>query len=201
MENIGGARLMLDKSGPENVPHFTGLSVHNQRIERLWRDAVNYIVQHYRDLFEFLENIGILDPLNECELFVLHLIYLPLLEKDLEDFMSFWNNHKLRTEGALTLVQIWMQGVYCNLMNDTVKDTVDLSDFDPTNYGVDEEASIPLDDIQTGNNVVVPSCPFQLSEEEITTLNKTDVFAHDGNTGINSYLQVVDLLRTFESIE
>ena len=88
-------------------------------------------------------------------------------------------------------------------MNDTVRDTVDLSDFGPTNYGVDEEASIPLDDIQiqTGNNVVVPSCPFQLSEEEITTLNEIDVFAHDGNTGINIYLQVVNLLRTFESIE
>ena len=82
-------------------------------------------------------------------------------------------------------MQIWMQGVYCNLMNDTVRDTVDLSDFDPTN-------SIPLNDIQiqTGNNVVVPSCPFQLSEEEITALNGIDVFAHDGNTGINIYLQV-----------
>ena len=94
-----------------------------------------------------------------------------------------------------------MQGVYCNLMNDTVRDTVDLSDFDPTNYEVDEEASIPLDDIQTGNNVVVPSCPFQLSEEKITTLNEIDVFVHDRNTGISIYLQVVNLLRTFESIE
>ena len=94
-----------------------------------------------------------------------------------------------------------MQGVYCNLKNDTVRDTVDLSDFDPTSYGVDEEASIPLDDIQTGNNVVVQFCPFQLSEKEITTLNEIDIFAHDGNTGINIYLQVVNLLRTFESIE
>ena len=58
-----------------------------------------------------------------------------------------------------------------------------------------------MDDIQTGNNVVVPSRPFQLSEEEITTLNEIDVLAHDGNTGVNSYLQIVNLLRTFESIE
>ena len=98
-------------------------------------------------------------------------------------------------------MQIWMQDDYCNLMNDTIRDTVDISDFDPTNYGVDEEASIPLEDIQTGSNVAVPSCSFQLSDEEITTLNKIDVFAHDGNTGINIYLQVVNLLRTFESIE
>ena len=148
-----------------------------------------------------MESIDIFDTLNEYELFALHLVYQPRLDKALKDFISFWNNHKLRTEGALTPMQIWMQGVYCNLMNDTVRDTVDLSDFDPTNYGVDEEARIPLDDIQTGNNVVVPSRPFQLSEEEITTLNEIDVLAHDGNTGINSYLQIVNLLRTFESIE
>ena len=201
MKNIGVARLMLDKFDPENVHHLTGLSVHNQRIERLGRHAVTYIVRHYRDLFEFMESIGILDLLDECELFVFHLVYQPRLDKASKDFISFWNNHKLRTEGALTPMQIWMQGVYCNLMNDTVRDTVDLSDFDPTNYGVDEEASIPLDDIQTGNNVAVASCPFQLSEEEITTLNEIDVFAHDGNTGINIYLQVVNLLRTFESVE
>ena len=98
-------------------------------------------------------------------------------------------------------MQIWMQGVYCNLMSNTVRDTVDLSNLDLINYGVDEEASIPLDDIQTGNNVVVQFCLFQLSEKEITTLNEIDIFAHDGNTGINIYLQVVNLLRTFESIE
>ena len=68
-------------------------------------------------------------------------------------------------------MQIRIQGIYCNLINDTVRDTVDLSDFDPTNYGVDKEASIPLADIQAGNIVVVPSRPFQLSEEEITTLS------------------------------
>ena len=43
MENIGVARLMLDKFGPENVPHLTGLWAHNQRIKRLWRDVVTYI--------------------------------------------------------------------------------------------------------------------------------------------------------------
>ena len=58
-----------------------------------------------------------------------------------------------------------------------------------------------MDGIQTGNNIVVPLCPFQLSEEEITTLNEIDVFARDGNTGRNIYLQVVNLLRIFESIE
>ena len=87
MENIGATRLILDKFGPQNVPHLTGLSVHNQRIEWLWRDVVTYIVQHYRDLFEFIESIGILDPLNEYELFALHLMYQPRLDKALKDFI------------------------------------------------------------------------------------------------------------------
>ena len=139
-----------------------------------------------------------IDLLNECQLFALHIVYQPRLNKALKDSISFWNNHKLWTEGALTPMQIWMQGVYCNLMENTVRDTVDLSDFDPTNCGVDEEASIPLDDIQAGNNVVVLLCPFQLSEEEIATLNQIDVFVHDESTGINIYLQVVSLLRTFD---
>ena len=94
-----------------------------------------------------LNTTGTLNPLNECELFVLHLVDELRLNKALKEFISFWNNHKLRTEGALTPMQIWMKGAYCNLMNDTVRDTVDLSDFNPTSYGVDEEASIPLNDI------------------------------------------------------
>ena len=98
MENIGVAQLMLVKFAPENVPQLSGLSVHNQRIERLWRDVVTYIFQHYRDLFEVMESISILDPLNECHLFVVYLIYQPRLDKALKDFISFWNNHKLRTE-------------------------------------------------------------------------------------------------------
>ena len=58
---------------------------------------MTYIVQHYRDLFKFMESISILDPLNVCKLFALHLLRL---DKPLKDFISFCNNHKLRTEGA-----------------------------------------------------------------------------------------------------
>ena len=76
-------------------------------------------------------------PLNECALSALHLVYQPRLDKALKDFISFWNNHKLRTEVGLTPMQIRMQGFYCNLMKDAVRDTVDPSDFDSTNYGVD----------------------------------------------------------------
>ena len=89
MENIAVARLMLGKFDTENFLHLIGLSVHNQRIEQLWRDVFTFIVQHYRDLFEFTESTGILDPLNKFELFALHLVYQPQLDKALKDFISF----------------------------------------------------------------------------------------------------------------
>ena len=47
-----------------------------------------------------MESISILDPLNVCKLFALHLVYQLRLDKPLKDFISFCNNHKLRTEGA-----------------------------------------------------------------------------------------------------
>ena len=50
MENIGDARLMLDKFGPETVPHLTGLLVHNQKIARLWRDIVTDITGTFWNL-------------------------------------------------------------------------------------------------------------------------------------------------------
>ena len=43
--------------------------------------------QQYRDLFEFMESIDILDTLNEYELFALHLVYQPQLDKALKDFI------------------------------------------------------------------------------------------------------------------
>ena len=56
MENIGVSRLMVDKFSLENVPYLTDLLIHNQTIDRLWRDVVTYIVQHYRDLLKFMES-------------------------------------------------------------------------------------------------------------------------------------------------
>ena len=55
-----------------------------------------------------MESIDIFDTLNEFELFALHLVYQPRLDKALKDFILFWKYHKLRTERALTPMQIWM---------------------------------------------------------------------------------------------
>lgn len=57
---------------------LTALSVHDQRIERLWVDVVRYIDTPYRNIFTNLESFGLLDPLNELHLFALHSYVLSL---------------------------------------------------------------------------------------------------------------------------
>lgn len=46
-ENVAVARHMLHHYGVLRNPVITGLSVHNQRIERLWKDVNLYIVLYF----------------------------------------------------------------------------------------------------------------------------------------------------------
>lgn len=49
---------------------ITGKSVHNQRIERLGRDVYAEVLSYYYDLFYYMEDIGILDPLDELNIYM-----------------------------------------------------------------------------------------------------------------------------------
>ena len=56
---------------------LVGKSVHNQRIERLWRDVYVGVIKFYHDLFLYMEAIGVLDPDDETTssasiLFIFH---------------------------------------------------------------------------------------------------------------------------------
>ena len=111
MENIDVARLMLNKSGTDRKPFITGASVHNQRIERLWKDVLTYVVGHYRNLFYCLENEDFLDPLDDIHLYALEFVYKPRINRDLEQFINSWNNHPMRTANSKSPIQIWTEGV------------------------------------------------------------------------------------------
>jgi len=195
MENIGVARLMLRKFGAPSIPFLTGLSVHNQRIERLWKDVVSYNVQHFRDLFSFMEENEYLDPLSEVDLFALHKIYTPRINKAIVDFKAYWNNHKIRTAGTFSPIQLWCNGLIMNSEDDTVIDNIDLNNFNPNDYGVDDNDRIGAEDIQTNNAVVVPRIGLHINDDQMDLINAIDVFANDGNSGINLYLEIKNILN------
>ena len=47
---------------------LTGSSVHNERMERMWRGVHRCIASTYADTFRNLESEDVLDPLNEVDL-------------------------------------------------------------------------------------------------------------------------------------
>ena len=89
----------------------TGSSVHNERVERLWRDVHRCELITFAEIFQNLESEGYLDPLNQVDLFWLHYIFLPQINHNLLEFMGSWNHHKLSTEGNRTPYQLFFEGM------------------------------------------------------------------------------------------
>lgn len=99
--------------------HITGRSVHNQRIERLWRDVHAQVTETFYGLFYKLEDEGKLDINNEMEIIALHIVYLPEINRRLSVFQSGWNQHAIRTEGNKTPEYLWMTGTLQNSHKDS----------------------------------------------------------------------------------
>ena len=55
---------------------ITGSSTHNERIERLWNDVRRSVTEEFRCLFYQLEDDGLLNPLNETDIFCLHYVFV-----------------------------------------------------------------------------------------------------------------------------
>ena len=62
------------------------------------------------DTFHTLE-AGVFDPVNEIDIFCLHFVFLQRINKCLDDFHGSWNCHPLSTEGNMSPLQLFVEGV------------------------------------------------------------------------------------------
>ena len=135
---------MLHHHGIERRSALVGSSVHNQRVERLWRDLHRCTTQLFYRMFYYMEYHDLLDPINEKHMFALHYEFAPHINKVLRDFKDAWNHHSVRTERGMTPNQLFTSGIL--KLKHSELTAMDFFDIVDDNYGVDEEGLVPPED-------------------------------------------------------
>lgn len=179
----------------------SGKSVHNQRIERLWRDSWNGCVNVYSSLFSDMESAGVMEPGDDVHIWALHFVFLPLLKRSLDMFISQWNNHGLRTESGRTPAQLFVTGALQN-RNSSLRSVQGLFQL--------PDASLQTHDLphglqqQVANDMVqgvpVPSTPCPISDDQLNVLcRQVNPLDHQLDNGLDLYLQVLSFISHSQS--
>ncbi|KAJ6592483.1 hypothetical protein B0H19DRAFT_1279011, partial [Mycena capillaripes] len=74
-------------------------STNNTHIERLWVEVGSQFARRWRAFFYRLEALHGLDRGNPHHLWLLHLLFLDLINQDCDDFRADWNCHPISGEG------------------------------------------------------------------------------------------------------
>ena len=107
---VGMYMLSHPLRGTGRASIICGRSIHNQRIERFWRDVFISCTSLFYHLFYHMEDTGLLDCNDQTHLWCLHFVYSPYINHSLSTFVAAWSNHPMSSMHGMTPLQIWTQG-------------------------------------------------------------------------------------------
>lgn len=173
--------------------------MHNQRIERLWRDVFRCFGSVFYYTFLTLQETGLLDVTNTLHMFMLHYIYVPRINAAISSFVAAWNKHPIRTERNWSPEKIWTNAMIdkvntglCTVA--AVSGDINLSSDDLTWYGFDPGAPLPPDDGLS--TVEVNDVDFDVSSEILALMrNEINPLANSSSFGIDIFERGVLFLQ------
>jgi hypothetical protein len=149
MENVAIARLMNYIRGER---HFlVGRSVHNQRIERLWKDVFSNVIYFYHEIFTNLYKS--MDH-NTFNTWILQDIFLDRINEDLTSFIHAWNSHSMSS----------VKGRSPNKQHIMAEETRYRTNVERTDENV-EAVVRDLEEEYEGKQSAPSTCPFTSDEE------------------------------------
>ncbi|CAH3188561.1 unnamed protein product, partial [Porites lobata] len=132
----------------------------------LWHiDGNHKLISLFYELFYTLENQDVLNADDDCHLWCLHYVFVPIINRHLSNWKDAWVHHPLRTERNRTPMQLWISGLQEAWGSLGPEGEVFQGDY--SNYGIDWQGPVPE---QCPDYVEVPdtNCPF--TEEEMHLL-------------------------------
>jgi hypothetical protein len=140
-----------------------------------------------------LEEDGILDLGNDTDMFCLHYVYVPRINRALEEFRLGWNHHALSTEKNQTPYQRWVTGVISdNFSGYTAVE--DIRNPDLANYGTDFDISqLSVSEHDDGSTVMLEEPVSPLTKEQMQLLAlEIDPFSNSADFGVDIFRQTID---------
>ena len=142
-------------------------------------DIYSGVLPFYERIFEAMEDEGTLDILDDVHLYSLHHVYIPTINRSLEEFIEQIKNHPVSSENDQSPLQLWERGMLENMHSGNTA----LSSSEIDEFGVDPEGLLPVGEEDYRINVI--SSSIELSGEQLAEMPSP--VQNDENCGVYSF--------------